>query len=146
MQLEARLGLVAPPPFAQSERCYDEDRHGRNDDKGPEDEAMPALTRKEVEEIALLARLHLEPEEIDRMQGELGAILEHFVALAAVDTAGVPALTHAVPMDLRLRPDVVEASLPPEVALAGAPKRDGELLVVPSSIATPQRSGGGPAS
>src|SRR5262250_1318129 len=96
---------------------------------------MPALTRKEVEEIALLARLHLEAEELERMQGELGAILEHFEALAAVDTGGVPPMTHAVPMDLRLRLDVVEPSLVPEVALAGAPRRDGDLIVVPSSIA-----------
>jgi aspartyl-tRNA(Asn)/glutamyl-tRNA(Gln) amidotransferase subunit C len=104
---------------------------------------MPALTRKEVEEIALLARLHLEPEELDRMQGELGAILEHFGALAQVDTTGVAAMTHAVPMDLRMRLDVVEPSLPPEAALAAAPRRDGDLLVVPSSIAPAGRGGTG---
>jgi aspartyl-tRNA(Asn)/glutamyl-tRNA(Gln) amidotransferase subunit C len=109
---------------------------------------MPALTRKEVEEIALLARLHLEPEEIERMQGELAAILEHFEALAAVDTSGVPPMTHAVPMDLRLRLDVVDPSLPPEVALSGVPRRDGDLIVVPSSIAPGPRvtDPGGPAS
>ena len=101
---------------------------------------MPALTRKEVEEIALLARLALAPDELDRMQHELGAILEHFGALAAVETSGVPAMTHAVPMDLRMRLDVVEPSLPPEAALAAAPQRDGDLLVVPSSIAGPDRA------
>ena len=104
---------------------------------------MPALTRKEVEEIALLARLHLEPDEIERMQNELGAILEHFDALAAVDTAGVPPMTHAVPMDLRMRLDVVEPSLPPETALAAAPRRDGDLMVVPLSIAPAGRAGSG---
>jgi aspartyl-tRNA(Asn)/glutamyl-tRNA(Gln) amidotransferase subunit C len=95
---------------------------------------MPELTRKDVEDIARLARLHLEPEELDRMQRELGAILTHFDALAAVDTAGVPAMTHAVPMDLRLRPDAALPSLPAEVALAAAPRREGDLIVVPSSI------------
>jgi aspartyl-tRNA(Asn)/glutamyl-tRNA(Gln) amidotransferase subunit C len=104
---------------------------------------MPALTRKEVEEIALLARLHLEPEELERMQHELGAILEHFGALAAVDTTGVPAMTHAVPMDLRMRVDAAEPSLPAEVALSGAPRREGDLVVVPSSIAPPGRAGTG---
>jgi aspartyl-tRNA(Asn)/glutamyl-tRNA(Gln) amidotransferase subunit C len=107
---------------------------------------MPALTRKEVEEIARLARLHLEPDELERMQAELGAILEHVAALAAVDTAAVPAMTHAVPMDLRLRVDAVEPSLPVETALAGAPRRDGELFVVPSSIAPPGRAGAGSES
>jgi aspartyl-tRNA(Asn)/glutamyl-tRNA(Gln) amidotransferase subunit C len=105
---------------------------------------MPALTRNEVEEIALLARLHLEPDEIERMQSELGTILEYFAQLAAVDTEGVPPLTHAVPMDLRLRVDVAEPSLPAELALAGAPRREGELIVVPSSIAPPGKTG--PAS
>ncbi len=101
---------------------------------------MPALTRTEVEEIALLARLHLEADELERMQRELGAILAHFEALAAVDTTGVPAMTHAVPMDLRLRPDLVEPSLPQDAALASAPRRDGDLIVVPSSITPASRA------
>jgi aspartyl-tRNA(Asn)/glutamyl-tRNA(Gln) amidotransferase subunit C len=104
---------------------------------------MPALTRKEVEEIALLARLHLEPAELDRMQGELAAILDHFQTLAAVDTADVPAMTHAVPMDLRMRADAPAPSLPAEAALAGAPRREADLIVVPSSIALPGRAGSG---
>jgi len=104
---------------------------------------MPALTRSEVEEIALLARLHLEPEELERLERELGVILEHFQTIAAVDTAGVPAMVHAVPMDLRLRVDVAEPSLAAEIALAGAPRREADLLVVPSSIAQPGRTGTG---
>jgi aspartyl-tRNA(Asn)/glutamyl-tRNA(Gln) amidotransferase subunit C len=95
---------------------------------------MPSLTRKEVEDIALLARLHLEEAELARMQDELGAILEHFGAIAAADTANVPAMTHAVPMDLRLRPDEPAPSLPAEIALRGAPARDGDLFVVPAII------------
>ena len=104
---------------------------------------MPALTRKEVEDIALLARLHLEPDELERMQGELAAILDHFQTIAAVDTTDVPAMTHAVPMDLRMRLDVPEPSLPVEAALAGAPRREADLIVVPSSIALPGRAGSG---
>ena len=95
---------------------------------------MPALTRKEVEEIALLARLHLEPEELERMQNELGAILEHFDALAAVDTSGVAPMTHAVPMDLALRADVAAPSLPAEVPVAQAPAHDDSMFVVPAII------------
>src|SRR5688572_3772145 len=68
-------------------------------------DGVPTLTRKEVEEIAFLARLHLDASEIDVMQTELGAILEHFGMLASVDTENVAPMTHAVPMDLRLRPD-----------------------------------------
>ena len=104
---------------------------------------MPALSRKEVEEIALLARLALDAQELEAMQTDLGAMIEYFAAIAAVDTTDVPAMTHAVPMDLRLRTDVPEPSLPSEAALAAAPRRSGDLIVVPSSIAPPGKSGTG---
>jgi aspartyl-tRNA(Asn)/glutamyl-tRNA(Gln) amidotransferase subunit C len=99
---------------------------------------MPTLTRKEVEEIALLARLHLEPTELDQMQTELGAILEHFAALAQVETTDVQPMTHAVPMELRLRPDEVAPSLPTSEALRAAPMKNDEVFIVPAII-----SGGG---
>lgn len=92
------------------------------------------LARKEVEEIALLARLHLEPDEIERMQTELKAILDHFRSIAIVNTEGVAPMTHAVPMDMALRPDEPAPSLPVAEALKGAPKREGELFVVPAII------------
>ena len=95
---------------------------------------MPALTPKEVEEIALLARLHLDEAELTRMQDELGALVEHFGAIAAAQTENVPPMTHAVPMDLRLRADVVEPSLEAADALRAAPAREGDLFVVPVII------------
>jgi aspartyl-tRNA(Asn)/glutamyl-tRNA(Gln) amidotransferase subunit C len=95
---------------------------------------MGKLTRKEVEEIALLARLHLEPQEIDALQDELGAILAHFRTIAVVDTNGVVPMTHAVPMAAPLRPDVPAPSLPVAEALRAAPRRDGDLIVVPAII------------
>ncbi len=95
---------------------------------------MSTLTRQEVEEIALLARLHLESDELDRMQTELGAILEHFGTIAAIDTTGIPPMTHAVRMDMTLRVDEPQPSLPVDQALKGAPKRDGDLIVVPAII------------
>ena len=97
---------------------------------------MPDLTRKEVEDIALLARIHLEPSELDQMQRELGAILEIFAALTAVDTTDVVPMTHAVPLDSPLRADEPVASLSSEVALAAVPKRDGDLIVVPAIISS----------
>ena len=95
---------------------------------------MPALTRKEVEEIALLARLHLEAPELASLEQELGAILEHFSTLASVDTTDVPAMTHAVPLDLRLRPDVRAPSLSQAEALANAPAKQGDVFLVPAII------------
>lgn len=93
-----------------------------------------ALERKEVDEIALLARLYLDETERAAMQEELGAILEHFAVLASVDTTDIAPMTHAVPMDLPLRDDNVMPSLPVDEALGGAPKRDGDFIVVPAII------------
>ena len=95
---------------------------------------MSTLERKEVEEIALLARLHLEPSELDQMQGELGAILDHFAAIAQVKTDDVQPMTHAVPLELRLRPDEVAPSLPTREALRGAPMKNDEVFIVPAII------------
>jgi aspartyl-tRNA(Asn)/glutamyl-tRNA(Gln) amidotransferase subunit C len=95
---------------------------------------MPTLTRKEVEEIALLARLHLDGTELESMQVELGKIIEHFGTLAAVDTTDIVPMTHAVPMDLRLRPDEPQPSLPVDEALRGAPAKQDGVFVVPAII------------
>jgi aspartyl-tRNA(Asn)/glutamyl-tRNA(Gln) amidotransferase subunit C len=99
---------------------------------------MSTLGRTDVEEIAVLARLELTESELDSLTGELSAILDHIGALSAVDTDGVEPMTHAVPMALRLRADVVAPSLPQAAALAPAPARCGEgggdLFEVPAII------------
>jgi aspartyl-tRNA(Asn)/glutamyl-tRNA(Gln) amidotransferase subunit C len=94
---------------------------------------VPSLTRKEVEEIALLARLHLESDELDRMQTELGAILDHFSVLAQVDTTDTPPMTHAA-TTAAMRSDTPAPSLSTGDALRGVPKREGDLIVVPAII------------
>jgi aspartyl-tRNA(Asn)/glutamyl-tRNA(Gln) amidotransferase subunit C len=97
---------------------------------------MAALTRQDVLDIARLARLHLEPDEVERLRGELSAILEHMDELAALDTSGVEPMTHAVPMQLRLRPDEPEPPLRVDEAVGQAPDRDGDLFQVPHILKT----------
>ena len=93
-----------------------------------------SVEKKEIEELALLARLHLEPDEVTQLQQDLGAVLEHFSLLASVDTQAVAPMTHPIQLDLRLRADVSAPSLSTGEALGGAARRDGELFVVPSII------------
>lgn len=101
---------------------------------------MKVLTRSEVLGIARLARLQLSDEECDALGRELGAILEHMETLSEVDTAGVEPLAHAVPMDLRLRPDDVEPSLPAAEALGQAPAQKDDHFQVPKIIDGAARS------
>jgi aspartyl-tRNA(Asn)/glutamyl-tRNA(Gln) amidotransferase subunit C len=94
------------------------------------------LNREEVEEIALLARLALTDDEIERLRGDLADILAYMDTLQDVDTTGVAPMTHAVPMHLRLRADEVDASLPAEQVVASAPAHDDTYFEVPKIIDT----------
>lgn len=95
---------------------------------------MAHVTETEVTELATLARLALDADERATLRIELQQILTAMDVLAQVDTSAVAPMTHAVPMDLRLRPDDVAASLPVPVALAAAPQHRDDHFVVPAAI------------
>jgi aspartyl-tRNA(Asn)/glutamyl-tRNA(Gln) amidotransferase subunit C len=101
------------------------------------------ISPQEVREIATLARLDLSDQEIERMTGDLDAILTYVAALQALDTSSVEPMTHAVPFDCPLRPDQVAPSLPVEDALANAPRREGHFFLVPRIVPSPSSSAGG---
>lgn len=92
------------------------------------------LARDEIEAIAHLARLALTDDELDRHAVELTSILEHVAALAELDTTGVEPMTHAVPIELRLRDDRPAPPLAVEVALADAPAVEDDCFEVPAII------------
>jgi aspartyl-tRNA(Asn)/glutamyl-tRNA(Gln) amidotransferase subunit C len=95
---------------------------------------MAAITRHEVEEIALLSRLRLADGEAERLRGELAQILGYVEKLQALDTTGVEPMTHAVPLDCPLRADAVAPSLSADEALADAPQRIDDFFGVPRII------------
>jgi aspartyl-tRNA(Asn)/glutamyl-tRNA(Gln) amidotransferase subunit C len=95
-----------------------------------------ALSLEEVRRIATLARLRLTPEEERTFAGQLSAILDHVAELRELDVSGVEPMTHALAEGERpdLRADALQASLPPEEALANAPAREGTYFKVPRII------------
>jgi aspartyl-tRNA(Asn)/glutamyl-tRNA(Gln) amidotransferase subunit C len=95
---------------------------------------VSSISREEVEELALLARLRLEDDEAERLRGELSAILGYVEQLGALDTSGVEPMTHAVPIVCPLRDDVVGESLPVEAALGDAPQAVDDCFAVPRII------------
>ena len=88
------------------------------------------LSREEVEHIALLARVGMSPEEIERYQEQLSNILENFQVLQQVDTQNVPPTSHSIAMENVMREDVAGPSLPREDILANAPREEEALLRV----------------
>jgi aspartyl-tRNA(Asn)/glutamyl-tRNA(Gln) amidotransferase subunit C len=89
------------------------------------------LTRAEVEHVARLARLALTDDEVDALTTELGAILEHAAQVSALDTAGVEATAHPLPLVNVFRADVVAPCLPRDEVLAAAPQAEGGRFRVP---------------
>jgi aspartyl-tRNA(Asn)/glutamyl-tRNA(Gln) amidotransferase subunit C len=102
---------------------------------------MSRIRSEEVREIATLARLELSDQEIERMTGDLDAILGYVEALKDLDTSAVEPMTHAVPFDCPLRADEVGPSLPVEEALRNAPRREESFFQVPRIV--PATGGGG---
>mgnify|MGYP002682410244 FL=1 len=95
---------------------------------------MPAISREEVEHVARLAQLALSEEELLSIGNELNRILEHFRALAEIDTTDVPVTSHAIPMLNVYRQDEVGLSLPPEEVVANAPDGVDEFFRVPRIV------------
>ena len=93
-----------------------------------------ALTRADVEKVALLARLRLSEAELDTMTSQLAAIVGYVELLAEVDTEGVAPMAHAVELSNVFAEDRVEPSLPRESALANAPRRNDRGYLVPAVL------------
>jgi aspartyl-tRNA(Asn)/glutamyl-tRNA(Gln) amidotransferase subunit C len=89
------------------------------------------ITLAEVEHVARLARLDLEPEEKERLRGQLDAILGYVEQLRRVDTAGVAPTAHVLPLANVMREDEVRPSYPVEAMLANAPAADDGQFRVP---------------
>ena len=93
---------------------------------------MSEITRAEVAHLARLSRLALEDHELDRMATQLDVILGAVAKIGEVsDVEGVRPMTHAVPIENVMRPDVVRASLPRDEVLAGAPEAEEGRFRVP---------------
>jgi len=94
----------------------------------------PKITMQNVEHVARLSRLALTDQEKERMRRELDGILSYIDKLRALDTAGVPPTSHAVPMTNVMREDEPRPSLSQDEMLANAPERSGEFFRVPKII------------
>jgi len=95
---------------------------------------MPEISRQEVEHVAKLAHLALTDEELERIGKELNRILDHFRALAEIDTSDVPITSHAIPMVNVYREDAPGESLPVAAVVQNAPDGVDEFFRVPRIV------------
>ncbi len=89
------------------------------------------LTRREVEHIAVLARLELTEEEKQRYAEQLSAILDYAARLQAVDTQEIPPTSSVLPPQTALRQDQARPGLTPEDLFHNAPDIQNAQFKVP---------------
>ncbi|MDH3979681.1 MAG: Asp-tRNA(Asn)/Glu-tRNA(Gln) amidotransferase subunit GatC [Gammaproteobacteria bacterium] len=93
-----------------------------------------ALDAADVEKIAHLARLGINPEDVPEYSRNLSDILAFVEQLNAVDTTGVEPLAHPLEATQRLRADVVSESDERENFQSVAQVTEDGLYLVPQVI------------
>ena len=99
-----------------------------------------AITREEVLHVARLASLELTDEEVERLTGELSAILEAVSKVSELDLSDVPPTSHPLELVNAWAEDEPRPSLPLDDVFANAPERDGDYFRVPPTGAAEEPS------
>jgi aspartyl-tRNA(Asn)/glutamyl-tRNA(Gln) amidotransferase subunit C len=82
-----------------------------------------AITIKDVEYVARLARLKLTQDEKEKYVRQLGDILNYINKLNELDTSKVEPTSHVISLSNVFREDKVRESLPAEEILSNAPQK-----------------------
>jgi aspartyl-tRNA(Asn)/glutamyl-tRNA(Gln) amidotransferase subunit C len=87
-----------------------------------------------VRRIAHLARIAVAEDEVERLQGELNAILAFVEQLSEVSVEGVGPMTSVIPMEMKKRPDVVTDGGISDDIVKNAPAAEDHFFVVPKVV------------
>jgi aspartyl-tRNA(Asn)/glutamyl-tRNA(Gln) amidotransferase subunit C len=91
-----------------------------------------AITKKELEHLATLARLELTPHEEEKLLNDLAKILDHFKELTALDTSHVTPMTGGTHLKNAFREDGAHAETNKGKGIEQFPdKKDGFLVIPP---------------
>ena len=99
---------------------------------------MSEITTETIAHLANLARIALTAEEIEKLTGELGAIVDSVAKVSEVATPDVSATSHPIPLVNVFRADIPGVTLTTEQALAGAPEHDGSRFSVSAILGEEQ--------
>ena len=93
-----------------------------------------SIDKKTVEHVAHLARIELEPQELEKLSHQLEHIQAFIDKLSSLNTDNVLPTSHILPLNNVLRKDEPKASLPIEKTLANAQAKQGNFFSVPKVI------------
>ena len=97
---------------------------------------MVCISRAEVERVALLARISLSDDEVDRLVREFDAFLGYIETLQEIDTTGIAPTAHPISLPTPTRLDRPAAAMNAELAVANAPETAASGFLVPKVIDT----------
>ncbi|CAN5777553.1 Asp-tRNA(Asn)/Glu-tRNA(Gln) amidotransferase subunit GatC [soil metagenome] len=89
------------------------------------------ISEEQVRHVANLARLGLTDDEVEKMGGQLDAILDSIERIRELDLTDVPPTANPLDLSNVLRPDGPRPELSQEEALFQAPERIDDLFGVP---------------
>ncbi|MFL1455833.1 Asp-tRNA(Asn)/Glu-tRNA(Gln) amidotransferase subunit GatC [Marinobacter sp. DUT-3] len=92
------------------------------------------ISRKDIEKVAVLARIRVDEEQVSALEKDLGNILDLVDQLGAADTDNVEPLAHPLDAVQRLRADEVTETNQREAFQAIAPATEDGLYLVPRVI------------
>ncbi len=93
-----------------------------------------SIDKETVKHIAHLSRIELQPNELEKLSGQLDGILGFIDKISNLDIDKVNPTSHILPISNVLREDRPHASLSPEKALENAPSKKGNFFSVPKII------------
>ena len=89
------------------------------------------LHKRDLEHLAKLARIELEPKEEEKLLRDLGNILDHFTELQTVDTANVAPMTGGTDLKNVFRDDGERVNTNRGAGTEAFPEKKGGFLKVP---------------
>lgn len=92
------------------------------------------ITKELVEYVATLSRIKLDDAQAEKMQAELGAVIDYMEVLNKLDTTDVEPLSHVFSITNVMREDEVVPSADREQLLKNAPEHTDETFVVPKTV------------
>ena len=92
------------------------------------------INRKEVKQIAVLAKLNVSEDEIDTIVTSLDSVVEMINHINEADTSNVKPMANPMDSVQRLRADVVTETSNKETLLTMATNADDDYFLVPTVV------------
>jgi len=96
------------------------------------------LSRAELQKVSQLARLRLGETELDSLAAQLSPVVEYIESLFQIDVDAVEPMVRAAAVHDVFADDIIGPGLDRPMALANAPKQDGECYQVPAMLTRPR--------